>query len=191
MTKKSAPRRVMSRLAPIIHDRFAGEEHRQFPRAKLEVPFQLSIGEGGQKRFGATLRSVNVSVSGAFLESSFFLPMGTEVSVSFALDSGGEKVEARAQVIRQEPDADEADEGRSGMGIRFIEFMGQTEVTLARLFLSEQLFAFAEDYLASKRAKGLRNELERVVDALAAWELRKVTQPEDSWYRDDEKKPKR
>ena len=56
-----------------------GPEHRQFPRAKMTVPFRLWVGEGEALRFEATLRSGNVSVSGAFLESTFFLPVGTEV----------------------------------------------------------------------------------------------------------------
>jgi hypothetical protein len=159
----------------------SGEEHRRFPRAQLEVPFQVWIGEGSDRRFSATLRSVNLSVSGAFLESSFYLPMGTEVSVAFRLEEGGERVEARAEVIREERIPEEAEEERTGMGIQFLEFFGQTEVTLAKLFLGRQLLAFAETYLQSKRARGLKNELDRVVDALAAWELRKVTQSEDMW----------
>jgi hypothetical protein len=156
-------------------------EHRQFPRAQLEVPFQLWIGEGAERSFSATLRSVNLSVSGVFLESTFFLPMGTQLAASFRLEEGGEKVEAQLEMIREERVADEAEEGRTGMGFRFIEFSGQTEVTLAKLFLGRQLLAFAEGYLQSKRAKGLKSELDRVVDALAAWELRKVTSGEDSW----------
>ena len=38
-----------------------------------------------------------------------------------------------------------------------------------------RLRAFAEDYLKSQRARSLPNELERVVDVLAAWELLKAT----------------
>ncbi len=73
------------------------------------------------------------------------------------------------EVLRQETEADRT--GRIGMGLRFLEFFRQTEVTLARLFLGEQLRKFAETYLASARARSLGSELDRVVDALAAWEL--------------------
>ena len=52
---------------------------------------------------------------------------------------------------------------------------------IAQLFLGERLRSFAETYLASKRAKSLSSEHERVVDALAAWELQKVTSPADPW----------
>jgi hypothetical protein len=156
-----------------------GPEHRAFPRAKLAVPFVLWIGEGESRRFSATLLSSNVSVSGAFLRSSFFLPVGTEMSVRFQVEATGPAVEARAEVLRQETEADRT--GRTGMGLRFLEFFRQTEVTLARLFLGEQLRKFAEGYLASARARSLTSELDRVVDALAAWELLKVTSPNDPW----------
>lgn len=156
-----------------------GPEHRAFPRAKLGVPFVLWIGEGDARRFSATLVSVNVSVSGAFLRSSFFLPVGTEMSVRFQVEPTGPAVEARVEVLRQETESDRT--GRTGMGLRFLEFFRQTEVTLARLFLGEQLRKFAETYLASARARSLTSELDRVVDALAAWELLKVTSPNDPW----------
>ncbi len=153
-----------------------GPEHRSFPRARLRVPFRVWIGEGTERRFSATLGSENLSVSGAFLESTFFLPVATELMVRFELEPKGPPVEARAEVLRQE----RTDE-RSGMGLRFLEFFKQTEVTLARLFLGEQLRHFAEGYLQTARTRAIESELDRVVDALAAWELLKVTAPADPW----------
>jgi hypothetical protein len=118
-------------------------------------------------------------VSGAFLKSSFFLPIGTEMLVRFQVEPTGPAVEARVEVLRQETEGDRT--GRTGMGLRFLEFFRQTEVALARLFLGEQLRKFAEGYLGSPRARSLTSELDRVVDALAAWELMKVTSPDDPW----------
>lgn len=158
-----------------------GAEHRQFPRARLRTRFEIWIDVEGDRRFSASLDSINLSVSGAFLESSFFLPLGTELQVRFALDEDEQPVEARAQIVREERD-ERRNEGRMGLGIRFEEFFGQSEVTLAKLFLGVQLRAFASEYLQSDRARGLGDELDRVVDALAAWELLKVTTPEhDPW----------
>ena len=157
-----------------------GPEHRQFPRAKMTVPFRLWMGEGDDLRFEATLRSGNVSVSGAFLESTFFLPVGTEVRASFALDPEEDPVLARAQIIRTETGGRDG-QGRTGFALRFVEFFEQSEVTLARLFLGARLKDFAEDYLASKRARSLTSELDRCVDALAAWELQKVTTTASPW----------
>lgn len=172
--KKPLPR-------PLLLDQsHPGSEHRQFPRALLGVPFRLWIGEGEGRRFSASLTSANISVSGAFLDSSFFLPVGSELHASFVLDPAEEPVLARSEIIRLEhPGAD--GKGRSGFAVRFVEFFEQSEVTLAKLFLGEKLRDFAEGYLASKRARSLDNEFDRCVDALAAWELKKVTSTADAW----------
>lgn len=166
-------------FSPIIEMNQGEPEHRHFPRAQLATRFDLWMeGEGGERRFSASLTSVNVSVSGAFLESTFFLPVGTVVGARFALEEGAPEVEARAEIVREERDGEG---GRSGFALRFLDFSGQTEVALARLFVGMRLRSFAEDYLKSQRARSLPNELERVVDVLAAWELLKATTPADPW----------
>jgi len=156
------------------------DEHRGFPRIETAARFSLWIGEGSNRQFAASLRALNLSVSGAFLQSSFFLPIRTELRVSFALDDVEEPVQARAQIVREQR-ADSASAAKTGFGIRFLEFYGQSEVTLAKLFLGPRLRAFAQQYLQSKRARTLQNELERTVDTLAAWELLRVTTARDPW----------
>ena len=146
----------------------------------MGVPFRLWIGEGDGQRFSASLKSANISVSGAFLESTFFLPIGAELHASFELDPEEDAVLARSEIVRIErPDGQ--GKGRSGFAVRFVEFFQQSEVTLAKLFLGEKLRDFAEGYLSSKRARALDNEFDRCVDALAAWELKKVTSTADAW----------
>jgi hypothetical protein len=174
-----ARRGMVPMEAPIIDARVSNEpEHRQFPRARLATRFELWREEAGKRTFAASFTSRNVSVSGAFLESTFFMPMGTELNARFSLEGAAEPVLARAQIVREERNGPE---GRSGFGIRFIEFSGQTEVSLARLFLGMRLREFVEEYLQSRRARSLPNELERAVDVLAAWELLKATSPGDPW----------
>lgn len=159
------------------------DEHRQFPRAHLRMPVTLWIEKDGERRFSATLAAENLSVSGAFLHSTFFLPIGTQMRVRFILEAeNGDPVEAMAEVVRLEH-GQGGEGGRTGLAVRFIEFYDKTEVSLARLFLAERLTEFASSYLQSRRAKSLNSELERVVDALAAWELLKVTKPEDVWVK--------
>ena len=157
------------------------DEHRGFPRINTQAPFALWIGEGSERRFAASLRGVNVSVSGAFLQSSFFLPIHTELRVSFRLNETEEPVQARAQIVREERPDTGSGGAKSGFGIRFLEFFSQTEVTLAKLFLGQKLRSFVQQYLQSKRARALGTELERTVDALAAWELIRVTTARDPW----------
>ncbi|MFN7133307.1 MAG: PilZ domain-containing protein, partial [Myxococcales bacterium] len=56
-----------------------------------------------------------------------------------------------------------------------------SQVTLARLFRGEQLRAFAQEYLQSRRATSMGSELDRVIDAMAAWELAKTMRDGDPW----------
>jgi|GEM_PF-295097 len=176
----SAPAAPRPFFAPVIEPGSEEEsEHRRFPRALLTTNVEVWIEDAGVRRFTATLRSVNVSVGGAFLASTFFLPMDTELRVRFSLEPGSAPVEARARIVREQRPRGEDEP--SGFGIRFEEFYGQTEVALARLFLDTRLRAFAEEYLRSPRARGLGNEVERVVDALAAWELLKAHTSTDTW----------
>ncbi len=168
-------------FSPRIEMNQGEAEHRHFPRAQLATRFEVWVDdEAGARRFAASLVSVNVSVSGAFLESTFYLPLGTVLGVRFSLEPGAAPVMARAEIVREE--RGDGPEGRSGFGVRFLDFSGQTEVALARLFVGMRLRAFAEDYLKSQRARSLPNEVERVVDVLAAWELLKATSSvSDPW----------
>jgi hypothetical protein len=177
-TTSTASRKVTRAAGPVL-DTYGGAEHRAFPRAILSVPVSLWIGEGEQRKFSATLSTSNVSVNGAFVSSTFFLPVGSVLNVRFSLEPDAEPIEAQAEIVREERNGERG--GRSGFGLRFLEFFNQTEVSLARLFLGGQLFGFAESYLQSRRSRALSSELERVVDALAAWELLKATHPEEAW----------
>ncbi|XXF75834.1 PilZ domain-containing protein [Myxococcaceae bacterium GXIMD 01537] len=182
--RPAAPRGAAARPLlpmPIFAADEEGEpEHRHFPRAGVSTRAELWMDDDeGGRRFTASLQTANVSISGAFVESTFFLPVGTELNVRFSLEEGREPVQARAQIVREE--RADGPGGRTGFGLRFVEFTGQTEVSLARLFLGARLRAFAEEYMQSRRSRSLPNELERVVDVLAAWELLKATTPGDPW----------
>ncbi len=185
MAKRSSEKVSVAFAAAAKPGRAGGQddadEHRGFPRIDTQAPFSLWIGEASERRFAASLRGVNLSVSGAFLQSSFFLPIHTELRVSFRLDEAEEPVQARARIVREERSDLRSAGAKTGFGIRFLEFFNQTEVSLAKLFLGQKLRSFAQQYLQSKRARALGSELERTVDALAAWELIRVTTARDPW----------
>lgn len=144
----------------------------RLPRAQLTVPFDLSIADRSGTRFKARLRSRDLSVSGAFLESSYYLPVGTRLEVCFQLDEGIPPLCAVAEVVRHEG---ESREGPGGFALQFVEFKGDSRVTVAELVLGESLADFARRYLESKRARAFADDAERIVDLLASWELFKAT----------------
>jgi hypothetical protein len=144
----------------------------RLPRARLTVPFELSIADKSGTRFKARLASRDLSVSGAFLESSFFLPVGTRLEVCFQLDEHAGPLRAAAEIVRHEAG------GRGGPGgfaLRFFEFEAEARVAITELVLGESLRAFTARYLESRRARAFRSEADRMVDLLASWELHKAT----------------
>ena len=174
--KKSALKPVgIRRLAPVPPSDGPEVEHRGFPRRTMELTVGVRRGEIDEPTFAATLRSDNVSMSGIFLRSTFFLPVGTELELSFRLPTEERPVRVRATLVRHQSDP------HSGMGVHFDDFLDQSEVALARLFLDARIAAFTKKYMSSARAKELDDEAERLVDALAAWELDKVTKGVDPW----------
>ncbi|HEY3446026.1 MAG TPA: PilZ domain-containing protein [Myxococcales bacterium] len=144
----------------------------RLPRAQLTVPFELSIADESGTRFQAKLRSRDLSVSGAFLESSYFLPIGTRLEVCFQLDDDAAPLCAVAEIVRHE---DEGRDGPGGFALRFMEFKGDARVAITELVLGESLNEFAQRYLKSKRAGAFASEAEGIVDLLASWELFKAT----------------
>ncbi len=106
-----------------------GPEHRSFPRARLRVPFRVWIGEGTERRFSATLGS-RTSASAAPSRSTFFLPVANRTDGALRARAEGSRRWRRGPrcCVRSAPTTAQP----SGMGLRFLEFFKQTEVTLAR-----------------------------------------------------------
>ena len=144
----------------------------RLPRAQLTVPFELSIADKTGTRFKARLPSRDLSVSGAFLESSYYLPIGTRLEVSFQLDEGTSPLTAVAEIVRHEG---EGRDGPGGFALRFVEFKGDARVAVTELMLGERLSDFTERYLKSRRARAFASGTEQIVDLLASWELFKAT----------------
>jgi hypothetical protein len=117
-----------------------------------------------------------------FLESTFFLKIGTLLDVELALPepSHGRVVKARAQVVRVESfTTDPA--GKTGFALRFIEYLDGSEVVLATHFLAPILREFIQDYARSHRLRASEEYLNQTADVLAAWELRKAELGADVW----------
>ena len=58
-----------------------GKDARKYPRADLKVKAHLSLAGDRSKSFEASLPTANISVGGLFLESTFFLKIGTLLDV--------------------------------------------------------------------------------------------------------------
>jgi hypothetical protein len=143
---------------------------RNYPRIGVSVRASLALADNPSSVFQASLPTVNVSVGGLFLESSFFLKLGTKLLVTLELPPDDRTVKAKGEVVR----VDSNDKGQTGFAIRFTEYLDGSEVVLATNFLSPVLREFLADYAQVHQFSPDENYLRHVTDVLAAWELKKA-----------------
>ncbi len=150
---------------------------RKYPRAQLSVRARLSLADDPSRSFEAALPTVDISVGGMFLESSFFLKMGTKLLVTLSLPPKGREVKVKGEVVRVVTQAS----GESGFALRFTEYLDGSEVALATHFLSPLLREFITGYAKQHRFDASPEYVAHTADVLAAWELRKAELGSDIW----------
>lgn len=150
---------------------------RQYPRAEVHVRAQLSLADDPSHVFEATLPTVNLSVGGMFLESTFFLKMGTKLLITLQLPNHGREVKVKGEVVRVES----SDKAASGFALRFNEYLDGSQVILATHFLSPVLREFLAQYAKEHQFDASPQYLAHTADVLAAWELKKAELGGDVW----------
>lgn len=158
-----------------------GKDARKYPRAELSVKAHLSLTGDRSRTFEASLPTSNISVGGMFLESTFFLKIGTLLDVTLVLPPQGRTVHVRGQVVRVETMSSDASQGHSGFALRFIEYLDSSEVVLATYFLAPVLRDFIQQYAKQHKLRAEPEYIARTADILAAWELRKAELGADVW----------
>ncbi len=153
------------------------DARRQYPRAEIHVRAHLSLADDPTRYFEAALPTLNLSVGGMFLESSFFLKIGTRLHVTLQLPQKGREVKVKAEVVRVESNV----HGASGFALRFTEYLEGSQVTLATHFLSPVLREFLSQYAQEHRFQASAEYLAHTADVLAAWELKKAELGGDVW----------
>jgi hypothetical protein len=157
-----------------------GKDARKYPRAALQAKARLSLTGDRTKTFEATLPTGNISVGGMFLESTFFLKLGTQLDVVLELPPHNRQVKARAQVVRVETFST-GPSGQTGFALRFTEYLEGSEVVLATHFLAPVLREFIQEYAKAHRLRASDDYVNQTADVLAAWELRKAELGADVW----------
>ncbi len=120
---------------------------------------------------------MNLSVGGLFLESSFFLKLGTKLIVHLTLPPKGREVAVKGEVVRVETSG----AGPSGFALRFTEYLEGSKVVLATHFLTPVLRDFIGAYAQRHHFDATPEYLAHTADLLAAWELEKAERGGDVW----------
>lgn len=141
------------------------DERRERPRTQAVFGVRLYSGDGQDTYLEARLAAVDVSMSGIFLKSTFFLPVGHKVRVEFEVPETG-RVLADGRVVRVQSNGDE-----SGIGIRFERFEEGALESLIAVFIADQVERFVKGYSAERRAGGEFISPTALLHAILAWEL--------------------
>jgi hypothetical protein len=156
----------------------AAESRRRYPRAALTTRARLTLASDPTRTFEAVLPTVNVSVGGVFLHSTYFLKAGTLLLVELELPPKGRKVRAKAEVVRVESTG----EDQTGFALRFLEYYDGSEVVLATHFLAPVLREFLTQYAQQHQFEASPDYVAATADVLAAWELKKAELGDDVWH---------
>ncbi len=139
---------------------------------------RLSLASDPRRTFEATLPTSNISVGGLFLESTFFLKLGTELLIELTLPATDEGVppkvvRALGRVVRVETSDVQGRNKRSGFALQFTDYFDGSRLALAGYFLGPVLREFIDAYAAEHGLSPTGEAVAQMVDLLAAWELRR------------------
>src|SRR5262245_3260834 len=93
------------------------------------VPVQIWVEEATDRELYFQ-RSANLSAGGIFLENTIPHPVGTRVTLRFALPGDNQRLEVRAEVVGAL-----AGEEEMGMGLKFLD-LGEAEVERIRQYIA-------------------------------------------------------
>lgn len=147
---------------------------RFFPRAREKIPVRITI-DDGQKQLEATVQTYDISLTGVFFASEFFIKVGTELDLEFTLPNDERPVRVTGTIVREVRLDERRHRGDtvSGFAVHFTEYHADAKTVLAASFLIADLDEFISDYLKRRSIKR-RTEVEQLRDVVIAWEVGKM-----------------
>jgi hypothetical protein len=141
----------------------AGDERRRFARARQNLRVRLHAGDEKKSTLEASLDTVDVSLSGLFLRSTFFLPEGVPVRVELETPWGDRTAVVLGHVARTRREGDDA-----GFAVHFDRLDGESLKDLVCLFAGERVERFVREFVKGYRGDGGAALL---WEGILAWEL--------------------
>jgi hypothetical protein len=150
------------------------EDKRRFPRIEERIPVQLRI-QSGKREFSAKVYTADISLTGVFFSTEFYLKSGTELDLEFTMPGDDRVIRVRGMIVREvrvdqrRPSA----KAKSGFGLRFTKYHDDAKTVLASAFLAHKLDGFVDGYL-ERRTKKLKTEKQQLLDIIVAWEVTRM-----------------
>jgi len=146
------------------------KERRRYPRKEAQVKVKLTSAGSRGLSFEAFLPSWDISIGGIFLESEFFVPMGTWLELEFKLPGVRGTHRARGKVVREVRLVRRGQGVRSGFAVQFNEYLDDAMLSLAKYFLAPEVKRFLKTYRFGG-AKLRAQDQEQMTDLIVAWEI--------------------
>jgi hypothetical protein len=141
--------------------------NRRHARSELRVKAKLTVRGERRTHFDATLPTRNISLSGVFLESSYFLKVGQSVELELRVPPQDRVVQLRCRVVRVETSG----RATNGFALKFEDYLGNSELVLKSFLLDPVLRDFVVAYAKKNDVDTDEEYLTHVVDLLAEWEF--------------------
>ena len=160
----------------------SSKERRRYPRKEARVKVKLASAGSKGLTFEAYLPSWDVSIGGIFLESEFFVPMGTRLEVQFELPEVANIIRARGKVVRDVRLVRQGKGVRSGFVVHFTDYLDNAMLSLAKYFLAPEVMRinvrggmaplrFVSAYQTSGGKSRTIRDQEQMTDLIVAWEI--------------------
>lgn len=146
-------------------------EQRQHARYDTSLPvriFRRGEYDSDDVMFQASVGTIDISVGGVFLESTFFLKKGLKIELEIELPDMDRKVHMSGQVARI---IDDPDKGTTGFAIRFTEYHGEAEIYLRAFLTQGDMVAFVEQYGKEILPKLPNRDRPKLVELIVRWEI--------------------
>lgn len=141
------------------------DERRRYPRVQKDLPIRLFAGRGKDPALECTLRSEDMSLSGIFLRSTFFIAEDTPVRIELTAP-WGQLASVRGVVARVVRSG-----SVTGFGIRFTDLDADALTDLVCIFVGDHIQQFVADFAKRHSA---RVDVNAISEALLAWELARL-----------------
>lgn len=144
----------------------AGPEKRRYERVRQELPVRLYAGKAKDSYLEASLRTVDVSLSGMFLRSTFFLP--EDIPVRVEVDAPWDTTAVvHGRIARVDRDGVEP-----GFAIEFDSLDPESLKDLVCLFAGEHVERFVRGFLPGQKNREPQTLL---WEGIVAWELARLS----------------
>ena len=155
--------------------REATAEQRRHPRLPNSLPARIFRRAARDKKkldFRAHINTVDVSVGGVYLESTFFLKRDAAIEIEITLPGIKQVVHVAGTVVHVIDEHLAAESHKqTGFAIRFDRFFAESEIILRAFLARGDLYGFVDRFAAKYLQRLPKESRKLLVEMIVRWEM--------------------